>query len=395
MIVRKAFVYRLYPTRAQAAALETVLHRCRELYNAGLEERREAYRMTKVSLGGAAQQAQLPGVKKIRPEYAALDAQLLQDVLQRLDRAFAAFFRRIQNGVGKAGFPRFKSRDRYDSFTFKQTGWKLADGRLGLRGIGALKVRWSRPIGGTIKTVTIRRDAEAWFVSFSCVIEAPDPTPDSSLRAVGLDVGIEHFASLSDGTHIANPRHLRAGTATLTRRQQALARKLRGSRRRKKAKLLVAKAHRRIRNQRKDFHHQTARALVRIHGLIAVEAIQIANLVRRPAPILGVTAAEGTQVSLPNGAAAKAGLNKSINDAGWGAFLAILSSKAAEAGCAVIAVNPAGTSQTCSGCGRRCPKDLSVRWHVCPHCGCSLQRDVNAARNILARVGKTRQASRA
>jgi len=291
-------------------------------------------------------------------------------VLQRLDRAFAAFFRRVKSGVGKAGFPRFRGRDRYDSVTFK----------------------WSRPIQGTIKTVTIRRDAGAWFVSFSCVVERADPRPDPALPAVGIDMGLEHFATLSDGTHLANPRHLRVGQTVLVRRQQALARKQRRSQRRKQAKLLLAKAHRKIRNQRKDHHHKTAGSLVQAHRLIAVEAIQIATLVRRPAPILGVTPDAGSEVYLPNGASAKAGLNRSIHDVGWGQFLAILGSKAAEAGCVMVAVNPAGTSQTCSGCGARCPKDLSVRWHTCPHCGCSEQRDVNAARNILARVGKTLQA---
>ena len=288
MIIRKAFVYRLSPKEPQVAALERVLWRCRELYNAGLEERREAYRKAKVSITSAGQQAQLPAIKALRPEYAELDAQLLQDVLQRLDRAFAGFFRRVNLGLKgtAAGYPRFKSGHRYDSFTFKQTGWKLSEGRLVLRGIGALKVTWSRPIEGTIKTVTIRRDADAWFVSFSCLVEVADPVPNRALPAVGIDVGLEHFAALSDGTHLANPRHLRAGQATLVRRQRALARKKRGSKRRKKARLLVAKAHRTIRRQRHDFHHQTARRLVRTHGLIAVEALQIANLVRRPKPRL-------------------------------------------------------------------------------------------------------------
>ena len=224
-------------------------------------------------------------------------------------------------------------------------------------------------------------------MAFSCAVEVADPVPHPALPAVGIDMGLEHFATLSDGTHIANPRHFRQGQAALVRRQQALARKKRGSKRRRKARLLVAKAHRKIRRQRRDFQHQTARKLVAAHGLIAVEALQIANLVRRPAPILGVTADEGTEVYLTNGAAAKAGLNKSIQDAGWGAFLTILGSKAEEAGCRFVTVEPAGTSQICSGCGLIVPKPLAERWHACKQCGCSLQRDVNAARNILARAG--------
>lgn len=367
MIVRKTFQYRLCPTRAQEAAMQLTLGRCRELYNAGLEERREAYRRCGVSLGAASQQAQLPAIKQVRPEYADLDAQLLQDVLQRLDRAFGGFFRRLKTRQ-QAGYPRFQGRDRYDSFTFKQTGWKVKDGRLSLRGIGAVQVRWSREVLGTVKTVTIRRDADQWSVCFSCMWEAPDVLADSARPAIGVDVGMQYFASLSDGTHIENPRHLRAGEALLTRRQQALSRKQRGGTRRKKAKLLVAKAHRAIRNQRKDFHHKTARALVTAYSLIAVEDLRIRNMVRNQS------------------------LAKAISDAGWGHFITVLSSKAAEAGCVVTAVNPAGTSQVCSGCGACVPKTLECRWHSCEQCGCSLHRDVNAARNILARVGQTLQA---
>jgi putative transposase len=182
-----------------------------------------------------------------------------------------------------------------------------------------------------------------------------------------LATGLEHFATLSSGEHIANPRHFRTGQDVLTRRSQSLARKQRGSKRRRKARLLVAKAHRKVRNLRKDFHHKTARTLVDRHSLIVVEDLRIANMVRNHTLAL------------------------SISDAGWGQFTTIMSSKAAEAGCIVIAVNPAGTSQACSGCGERVPKPLSERWHLCDHCGCSLQRDVNAARNIL-RLGQSRQA---
>ena len=354
MLARRAYQYRLYPTPAQADALTWILARCRELYNACLEERREAYRKAGVSVGYYDQKRQLPGVKAVRPEYARIGSQVLQDVTRRLDRAFAAFFRRIKAGE-KPGYPRFKSRDRYHSFTLSQAGWSL-DQRPHLAGIGDLKVKWSRPIEGTIKTVIIRRDADAWFVSFSCLVEVADPLPDPALPEVGIDVGLEHFATLSDGTHIANPRHLRTGQATLTRRQQALARKKRGSKRRKQARLLVAKAHRTIRRQRHDFHHQTARRLVRAHGLIAVEALQIHQMVRRPKPLLGVDAETEAEVSLPNGVAAKAGLNKSIADAGWGSFLTILGGKAAEAGCRFVAWNQPGRARHAAAAGRTVPR---------------------------------------
>lgn len=367
-----------------------IIDRCRELYNAGLEERREAYRMCQKSISYYDQAPQMASIREIRPEYAELDAHMVRQSLERLERAFKGFFSRLKTGQ-KAGYPRFKGRERYHSFTFYQNGWKITDGRLTMRGVGAVKVRWSRPIAGTIKTVTISRDADQWYVCFSCVVDAADPVPDASLPVVGIDMGIEYFATLSDGTHIANPRHLQTGRVLLTKRSQAMARKKRGSARRKRAKLLLAKAHRKIRDQRKDFHHKTARILVNTHSLIAVEALRTSNMIRRPAP-QPATTEEDTIVYLPNGAASKAGLNKSIGDAGWGTFLELLRVKAEEAGCAVVAVNPAGTSQACSQCGAVAPKGLDVRWHHCVHCGCSLQRDVNAARNILARVGQTLQA---
>jgi putative transposase len=418
MEIRRAYCYQLYPTPTQVAELTWTLDRCRELYNAGLEERRAAYRMGGILVSTATQQQQLPDVKVVRPEYTRISSQVLQDVLQRLDRAFAAFFRRVTAGQ-TPGFPRFKSRDRYNSFTFKQTSWSFAGThqRLHLAGIGDLKVRWSRPIEGTIKTVTIRRDADQWYVCFSCRIERLDVLPAPSKPAVGIDMGLEHFASLSTGEHIANPRHFRRGQATLAQRQQAVARKQRGSQRRKKAKLLVAKAHRKMRNQRKDFHHKTANGLVHAHSLIVAETLQINNMVRRPKAKPVTAAADGRSYPLlplllhpgywpglrlleysqgsvtfaPNGAAAKSGLNKSISDAGWGQFLDMLAYKAVEAGVQFVQVNPAGTSQRCSGCGITVPKALDKRWHRCPYCGCSLQRDVNAARNIL-RAGQARQA---
>jgi putative transposase len=391
MNVHRAYQYRLYPTPAQEAALTWTLDRCRELYNAGLEERRGAYRTGGILINSTIQQRQLPGVKNVRPEYKHIGSQVLQDVLQRLDRAFAGFFRRVKAGQ-TPGFPRFKSRDRYNSFTFKQTGWSLDSihRRLYLAGIGNLKVRWSRPLEGTIKTVTVRRDANQWHVCFSCLVDIPDVSPDAAKPAVGIDVGLEHFATLSTGEHIANPRLFRLGQDLLTRRSRTMARKQRGSKRRQKAKLLVAKAHRKVRNQRKDFHHKTAKTLVDGHRLIAVEQLHITNLVRRPAPILATTDA-GSSCYAPNGATAKSGLAKSIYDAGWGQFLMILTHKAAEAGVVLVAVNPAGTSQICSGCGAKVPKPLTERWHRCEHCGCFLQRDVNAAFNIL-RAGQARQA---
>jgi putative transposase len=356
--MRRAYVYRLHPTVAQTASLLWRLNRCRELYNACLEERREAFRHG-VSVGRYDQSRQLVEVKAVRPEYREIDAQVLQDVVWRVDRAYQEFFRRCKTGK-TPGYPRFKGRDRYDSFTHRQTGWKIVDGRLVLAGVGPLKVRWSRDIAGTVKTVTIRRDADQWYVSFSCDLGDPAVAPKTG-PSIGVDVGLEAFATLSTGERIENPRHFRRGEATLAKRQQRLARRQRGSKRRAKARLLVAKAHRKTRNQRRDFHHKTARALVDRYALIAVEDLNIRGMV------------------------ANHSLAKSINDAGWGTFLACLEHKAEGAGVRVVRVNPAGTSQTCV-CGARVEKALSERWHECASCGLSLPRDQVSAMLILGRA---------
>jgi putative transposase len=363
VLVRKCYRYRLYPTNSQAAHLHWVLDRCRELYNAALHERREAYRMAGVKISYYAQRRELPGLKEDCPEFTHVGSQVLQDVLKRVDLAFAAFFRRVRAGE-KPGYPRFKGYDRYDSCTYSQAGWKLEDGRLVLAGIGALKIKWSRPIQGTIKTVTIHRSADQWHVCFSCVLDVPQPAVPAR-PATALDVGLEYFATLADGSHIDNPRYFREAEAVVARRQRRRDRKKRGSKNRRRATLLVAKAHRRIHNKRLDFHHQEARKIVDRHGALAVEGLRIKNMVRNPC------------------------LAKSISDAGWNQFLTILTAKAAEAGLVVVVVNPAGTSQVCSGCGRTVPKTLSDRWHICPYedCGLSLQRDHNSAREILNRAG--------
>jgi putative transposase len=345
--------------------LQWVLDRCRELYNAALQERRDAYEMAGAEITRYMQSGELPGIKEDCPEFKQVGSQVLQDVLKRVDLAFQAFFRRVRAGE-KPGYPRFKSYNRYDSFTYSQAGWTLSDndGRLVLTGIGALKVRWSRPIQGTIKTVTIHRSADQWHVCFSCVLDVPQPeAPDRP--ATAIDVGLEYFATLADGSHIDNPRYFREAEDVLAPRQRSRDRKKRGSKHRRRANLLVAKAHRRIRNKRLNFHHEKARKIVNRYGALAVEGLRVKNMVRNPH------------------------LSKSIADAGWSQFLTILTTKAEEAGLVVVVVNPAGTSQVCSGCGRPVPKTLSERWHTCPYedCGLSLQRDHNSAREILNRSG--------
>ena len=377
----KAYKYRLSPTKKQAVRLQEVLDRNRELYNAALQERRDAYRLAHVSIGYHQQAAQLPEIKEIRPEYADLHSQVLQDTLRRVDKAFKAFFRRVKNGE-KPGCPRFQAAGRYDSFAYPQSGFSLtADHRVCLSKIGTLKVKFptkrkANPPQGTMKTCTIKREGTRWFVIFTCEVEQ-EIVSHPSEDVVGIDVGLLHFGTLSDGSTIENPRYLRASEQKLKKWQEALARKKRGSQRRRKAAHVVGKNHRHIRNQRRDFHHKEARKLINRYQTIVFEKLQPANMSKRPKPKQD----EATGAYLPNGASAKAGLNKAIFDAGWGQFQQICVNKAAWAGSRILLVNPKYTSQRCSGCGAMVKKELSERWHRCS-CGCELDRDHNAALNI-------------
>jgi putative transposase len=292
------------------------------------------------------------------PEYAAIHSHVLQDVLARLDKTYQAFFRRLQRGE-KAGFPRFKGRNRFHSVTFKEfgNGATLDNGYLVLSKIGRISVHWSRPIAGAPKTVTISKEADGWYVAISCDDVPTHPLPTAG-QETGIDLGLESFATLSDGACILTPGCYRKAEAYLAKCQRRVSRRKKGSHRRRKAVCVLAKAHQTVRRQRQDFHHKTALALVRAYDTIYHEDLQVANMVRNHH------------------------LAKSISDAVWRQFLTILTFKAASAGKQVQAVNPAYTSQTCSGCGGVVSKGLSVRWHACPDCGTSLHRDHNAAKNI-------------
>lgn len=377
--MRKTFKYRFYPTKETERKLFWTLTRCRELYNAALSERKDAYKYATKSISYYDQQNDLPEIKaEIRQEYQEIAAHVLQDVLRRLERAFQNFFRRCRNGENP-GFPRFQGRTRYDSFTYPDgAGWKFDGRSLHLTKIGKAKVKLHRPLEGKIKTVTIKREVDEWYVTFSCEVPEPEKLPVSS-EDVGIDLGVTHLATLSNGEVIEHPRYYRKAHKLLEKRQQALARKKHGSHRRDKAREAVAKAHRKIARQRKDFQHKTSRKLVERYQVLVFENIQINRLTRKPQPKL-----DENGIYLPNGAAAKGGLNKSILDAGWGSFLLMCQVKAAWAGRTLIKVDPRFTSQVCSGCGQVRKKDLSERWHTCA-CGCELDRDVNAAINILVR----------
>nr|HET6901881.1 transposase [Ktedonobacteraceae bacterium] len=380
---KQAYRFRLYPTKKQVQTLTCTLDLCRELYNAAVQERRDAYRMAGKSITYYDQANQLPEMKEIREEYKDIHSQVLQDVLRKADKAFKAFFARCKRG-DTPGFPRYKGKRHFDSFTYPQTGFSLThDHRVCLSKIGSIKVKMHRPMKEPIKTCTIKREGDQWYIVF--VGEVEQVPGEASQEAIGIDLGLLHFATLSDGSTIENPRYYRKAEKKLAKQQQALSRKKRGSHRRRKAVKLVAKSHHKVRNQRQDFLHKESRTLVNAYGTIVFEELQPAILSRRPKPKQGEN---GTY--LPNGAAAKGGLNKSIIDAGWGMFQQFCTYKAENAGRRVLFVNPKYTSQVCSGCGTVKKKALSERWHSC-ECGTELDRDHNAALNILA-LGRSVQA---
>ncbi len=367
-----------------------MMRRCKELYNAALQERRDAYKMCGVSISYQMQADQLPAIKKLREEYSDIHSQVLQDVLKRLDKAFAAFFRRVKNGE-KPGYPRFKSGDRYHSITYPQGGFEILQGkRLRLSKIGPISIKLHREMAGLVKTCTIKKEGEQWYAILTCEYKyGPATTFHPSEEEVGVDLGVKVFAMLSTGEPIENPHHLRRAEEKIIAAHQKVNRRKPRSHRRNRAKKELSRIYRKVRNRRRDFQHKESRKLVNQYQVIVFEDLQITNMTATPKPKQD----EETGKYLPNGAAAKAGLNTSILDAGWGYFVHLCASKAEEAGGTVVKVAPHFTTQVCSGCGVVVPKDLSVRWHSCPDCGTELDRDHNAAVNILHRYQQTKKPS--
>ena len=367
--MRKSFKYRVYPTKAQAAKLDSWLDLCRELHNAALQERRDHWRGAGIGVGFNDQSRQLPAIKEERPEFADIYSQVLQQVLHRVDLAFKHFFRRIKNHE-TPGYPRFKSRDRYDSLTWPQApGFALVGTkRLRLGNVGEVRIKLHRPIEGKPKTCAVKRETGKWYASFSCDDVPPRVYPDATAE-VGIDMGLESFATLSTGEKVENPRWYRKTEKRLADAQRRLSRKKRGSKRRAKAKRRLARLRANEKNQRNDFHYKLAHRIVSENGVIIVEDLKPKEMIER----------------------SSTGLSKSIQDAAWSRFLAILGAKAAEAARRFVKVPPRGTSSTCSRCGAFKHKTLSERLHVCP-CGLILDRDINASINIL-RLGRSLQAA--
>jgi len=368
--MRRSYKYRLYMTDKQAELTQAQLNIAREVYNACLEERRECYRKTGKNLTYYDQANQLKAIRQECPDVAAVNFSMLQATCRRAQRTYDNFYRRVRAGL-KGGFPRFKGYHRFDSITFpnysKADGVTLKGARLRVQGIGSVKVKLHRPVEGTIKTVTLKRQVGKWYVVFSCDVGDPVPLPATG-QSVGIDMGLTHFLTTDTGATVENPRPFKRAQRRLRTAQRALSRCKRGSARRGKVRRRVAVLHQKVANTRKDFHHKTARALVDAHDTICHEDLAVANMVKNH------------------------NLAKAISDAAWSQFIAILTSKAEEAGRQVIAVDPRGTSQTCM-CGAHVPKTLRDRWHECPTCGLSLPRDQVSAILIKAnRPGHGRQA---
>jgi putative transposase len=394
-LVRRTFRFLIRPTVKQAAALAAMLNDHRDLYNAALVERRDAYRMGGVSIRYGDQSAQLKDVRADDADQARWSFSSQQATLRRVDRAFAGFFRRVRSGE-KPGYPRFKGPGRFDTVEWPKDGdgcrWDSQPdnptSRVRLQGVGHVKVRQHRPVAGRVKTVSVKREGDRWYVLLSCDDVPVQPLPPTG-STVGVDLGVASLVTVSEGRQIGNPRFLKRAAGQLTAAQRDLARKKHRSKRRRKAVARLAARHRKVRRQRLDLAHKAALTLVRDHDVIAAEALNIAGMTRRararPDP-------DYPGRFLPNGQSAKAGLNRSILDAGWGVFLTVLRAKAESAGRTVVEVDARHTSQRCAACGHVAPGNrVTQAVFRCLACGHAAHADVNAAVNLL-RAGLARQA---
>ena len=370
----RTYRFRIYPSYAQIDVLNSTLDLCRDLYNAMLQQRIYAYRLGK-KVNYNSQQDELPEIKRIFPEYRNIHSQVLQDVAGRLDKAYDNFFRRVKekkNGKNiKAGFPRFKSRDRYSSITYTQSGFRILDnGHVLLSKIGEIRMFMHRSVTGEIKTLSVKRDSVGdWFITLAVETDGkPDKSEDDEtikyqqfqpVRPVGIDMGLKYIITTSDGIQTEPPQFLRKSEKKLKRAQKRLSRKLKGSGKRRKAKTSVTKIHRKIERQRDDFSHKLSRNLVENHDLIVFEDLNIGGMIRNHH------------------------LAKSMGDASWNRIVQYTTYKAESAGAFTVLIDPRYTSQECSQCGNiRHDLKLPDRTYHCDECGLTMDRDVNAAINI-------------
>ncbi len=351
--MKKAYSFRIYPNKNQEVKLNKTLDTCRRLYNDSLAERKREAELNRLKrdfqvfpwgkLGWIdyySQKRELTATKtNIQKE---VHSQVLQDVIKRVDRSFQNFF----NGYG---YPRFKGRNRYNTFTYPQSGFELDGMSLWLSKIGTMRMFQHREMEGKIKTCTVKKDVDQWYAIFTVDIDRKVEKVSIETKT-GVDVGLEHLLTLSNGKEIDPQKFYRKSEESLAWEQRKLSRKKLGSKNRGKQKVKAAKVHRKIRNQRKNFNHRTSRGLVKDFDHIVFEDLQIRNMVQNHH------------------------LAKSILDAGWGQIIRFTAYKAEYAGKTIELVDPYWTSQKCL-CGAKVPKDLSVRVHICPQCGLILKRD--------------------
>lgn len=360
--MRKSFKFRFYPNRNQERELGIMLESHRRLYNACLEQRKLAYEEDGITVNYYDQAKWFTNQRFVNGWFKKLNASTAQATMRRLDKAFKAFFRRVKSG-DKPGYPRFKATHRFNSIEFPNygDGIRLKDGRLRIQHVGKVKVKQHRAVEDKVKTATLKTEDNKWYVVLSCDLGEVIPSASTG-PSIGIDMGLEKFLTTSDGHHEPNPRYLKRELPALRRASRAVSRKKKGGNNRKKAVRHLRATHTKIKNLRHDHKHKTALNLCRRYGLIAVECLNIKGMLR------------------------SRWMSQAIADAAWGGFLATLKHKAESTGVSVVEVDPRGTSQMCSGCGCEVRKPLSVRTHRCPHCGLILDRDENAARNILARA---------
>jgi putative transposase len=401
--MRLSYQYKLLPTAEQRVTLNEWLDKLRCQYNWLLAERFNWWEQNRCYVNACpidvthlpelkdqpnyySQKKSLVPLKVARPWYKAVHSQVLQDMVKRVNLAFSRFISGDCNGK-RSGKPRFKGVGRYHSFAYTQADIDWIDGnKIDLPKIGGVKVIWHRkfPEGFDVKTCIVSRKADGWYITLSLECKAipdfvqPLPTPDNS---VGIDVGLEKFASDSDGNFVEIPQHFRKSEPKLAKVQQKIATARKGSVAKKKLMGRAARLHQKIARQRKQFHFETANQVLDKADVVFVEGLNVKNMSRKAKP-----KQDETGKFLPNGQASKSGLNKSIADAGWSQFINILTFKAEKAGKKVVKVNPYGTSQHCSNCFNRVPKELSERWHSCANCGLEMDRDTNAA-ILIKKVG--------
>lgn len=362
----KTYKYRIYPSKAQETQLNQQLELCRFVYNKTLATRKDAWEQRQESLGYYDTAPMLPIWKAEKPELKKVHSQVLQNVQIRVDLAYKAFFRRVKAGEDP-GYPRFKGRGWYDSMCYPQygNGAKLDGNKLNLSKVGSIRVNLHRELCGTLKTVCIRRGSGGkWFVTFSC--DCVDLALPDDIKAVGVDVGTATFATLSDGEKVKNPRFFKRDANELAKAQRRLEKEAKGTPKRIKRKKVVARIHERIANKRTDFAHQESRRLVNTYGVICFEDLNIKQMMSKHTEVFGNK------------------LNKSIADVAWNQFVQFTTYKAESAGRRVVLVDPRNTSKMCSRCRSLVEKTLADRIHHCPTCGLVLDRDHNAAINILA-----------